>query len=39
MQLSGNLSRDLSNLSGHSQLGAGAADLEDEEGIAYFGDF
>ena len=42
MQLSGNSDGDLnrlSNLSGHSQLDAGPADLKDKEGIAYFGDF
>ena len=38
-QLSGNLSEELSNLSKHSQLSAGAADLEDENKIVYFNDF
>ena len=39
MQLSRNSGGDSSNLSGHSQLSTEAADLEDGEGIAYFGDF
>ena len=46
MQLSGNstqLSRnsggELSNLSGHSQLGTEAADLKYREGIVYFNNF
>ena len=34
----GNSNR-LSNSSGHSQLGAGPADLKDGEEIAYFSDF
>ena len=38
-QLSRNSGGDSSNSSGHSQLGAEAADLEDGEGIAYFDDF
>ena len=38
-QLSGNLGEELSNSSKHSQLSAGAADLEDENEIAYFNDF
>ena len=38
-RLSGNSGGELSNSSGHSQLGAGPADLEDGDGIAYFGDF
>ena len=38
-QLSRNSGGDSSNSSGYSQLGAEAVDLEDGEGIAYFGDF
>ena len=39
MQLSRNLGGNLSNLSGHSQLSAEPADLEDGDGVVYFSNF